>query len=164
MMQQLIRNKTVMAGVSIITGIYLMIVRGGVTTQLFRMIGYALLLMAAAYLVLYFVRGDRDRVKLGYACSAAVAGLLVQWLAPAILHLFPVLLGISLMIAGIGNLTGARSQGFPKSSWLGPVLTIVLGAVILFHPGSVINTVVFLAGAAMVLNGLSEFDLIRRIW
>ena len=164
MMQQLIRIKTVMAAVSVITGIYLMIVRGGVTTQLFRIIGYALLLMAAAYLVLYFVKGDRDGVKLGYAGGAAVAGLLVQWLAPMILHLFPVLLGIALILAGISNLTGASSQDFPKSAWLGPVLTIVLGAVILFHPGSVINTVVFLAGAALVLNGLSEMDLIRRIW
>ena len=164
MMQQLIRNKTVMAAVSILTGIYLMIVRGRVTTQLFRIIGYALLLTAAVYLVLYFVRGDRDQVKLGYAGIAAVAGLLVQWLAPMILHLFPVLLGLALIIAGIGNLTGARSQGFPKSSWIGPALTIVLGALILFHPGSVINTIVFLAGAALVLNGLSELDLIRRIW
>jgi len=164
MIRQLMRNKTVMAAVSIVTGIYLMIVRGNVTNQLFRIIGFALLLAAAVYLVLYFTRGRQDQVKLGYAGIAAVAGLLVLWLAPMILHLFPVLAGIVLILAGISNLTGARSQELPKQSWIGPALTIALGAVIMFHPGGVISIIVFLAGAALVLNGLSELDLIRRVW
>ncbi|MBR0387707.1 MAG: DUF308 domain-containing protein, partial [Clostridia bacterium] len=43
-------------------------------------------------------------------------------------------------------------------------LTIVLGALILFHPGAIVNAVVMLAGIALILNGLSELDMIRRIW
>lgn len=164
MIRQLIRNKTVIAVISIITGIYLMIARKNATYTLIRMIGYALFIAAAAYLVLYFVRGDHDRVKLQYACGAAVLGLAARLLAPAILNLLPVLLGIAIIVAGISNLMGARSQNLPKASWAGPILTIVLGAVILIRPGTVISTAVFLAGAAMVLNGLSELDLIRRVW
>jgi hypothetical protein len=34
----------------------------------------------------------------------------------------------------------------------------------MFHPGTVLSTVIFLAGAALVLNGLTELDLIRRLW
>ncbi len=164
MIRQLIRNKTVIAVISILTGIYLMIARKSAVYSLIRMIGYALFIAAVAYLILYFVRGDRDKVKLQYACGAAVLGLVVRLLAPTVVNLLPVLLGIAIIVAGISNLLGARSQNLPKSAWIGPILTIVLGAVILFHPGSVISTAIFLAGAAMVINGLSELDLIRRVW
>ena len=164
MIRQIIRNKTVLAAASIITGIYLMIARGSVVTNLVRMIGYAMFVIAAVYVVLYFLGKNREQVQLGYACGAAVLGLLVRWLAPTIVNLFPVALGIAIVLAGISNLTGARSQGMPKAAWIGPILTIVLGAVILFHPGSVVSTVIFLAGAALVLNGLTELDLVRRVW
>ena len=164
MIRQFIRNKTVIAMISISTGIYLMIARKNATYTLIRMVGYALFVAAASYVVLYFVRGDHDQMKLQYAGGAAVLGLGVQLLAPAILHLLPVLLGLAIIVAGVSNLLGARSQNLPKSAWAGPILTIVLGAVILFHPGSIISTVVFLAGVALVLNGLSELDLIRRVW
>ncbi len=168
MIQSLIRNKTVMAAISIITGIYLMIARRNATSTLVQMIGYALFAMAIAYLVLYFMERkngtQQDQVKLGYACGAAVLGLLVRLLAPLILNLFPVLLGIAIVIAGISNLKGAKDLNSPKAAWIGPILTIVLGAVIAFHPGAVLSTVIFLAGVAMVINGLSELDLIRRIW
>ena len=164
MIRQFIRNKTVLAAVSIITGIYLMIARRNATYTLIRMIGYALFVAAAGYLILYFVRGDHDRVKLQYACGAAVLGLAVRLFAPMIINLLPVLLGLALIVAGAVNLVGARSENMPKSAWVGPILTLVLGAVIMFHPGTVLSTVIFLAGAALVLNGLTELDLIRRLW
>ncbi len=44
MIRQLIRNKSVIAVISIITGIYLMIARKNATYTLIRMIGYALFL------------------------------------------------------------------------------------------------------------------------
>ena len=163
MIRQLLRNKTVLAAVSILAGIYLMIARKNAPITLIRMLGYALLAAAVAYAVLYFKR-DRDQTKLYYAGGAAILGLLVQWLAPTIVNLLPIALGIAIIVAGVSNLTSARKEGLDKVSWLGPVLTIVLGAVVLFNPGRVVSTVVFLAGAALVLNGLSELDLIRRIW
>ena len=163
MIRQLLRNKTVLAAVSILAGIYLMIARKNAPITLIRMLGYALLAAAVAYVVLYFTK-DRDQTKLYYAGGAAILGLLVQWLAPTIVNLLPIALGIAIIVAGVSNLTSARKEGLDKVSWLGPVLTIVLGAVVLFNPGRVVSTVVFLAGAALVLNGLSELDLIRRIW
>ena len=71
MIRQFIRNKTVIAIISIITGIYLMIARKNATYTLIRMVGYALFVAAAAYVVLYFVRGDHDQMKLQYAGGAA---------------------------------------------------------------------------------------------
>lgn len=164
MIQRLTRNKTAMAIASIIAGIYLMIARRNAPIALLRMIGFALLGVAAVYLVLYFTGKNRDQVQLVYAGGAAVLGLLTRWLAPVILNIFPILLGAAIIIAGISNLTAARDPVYPRTSVIGPILTIVLGAVIVFHPGTVLNWVIFLAGAALVLNGLTELDLIRRIW
>ena len=162
--QRFTRNKTAVAIASIIAGIYLMIARRDATTVLIRVIGFALLGVAAVYLVLYFVGKNRDQVQLVYAGGAAVLGLLTRWLAPAILNIFPILLGAAIIVAGISNLTAARDPVYPRTSVIGPILTIVLGAVVVFHPGAVMSWIIFLGGAALVLNGLTELDLIRRIW
>ena len=86
------------------------------------------------------------------------------WLAPSIINLFPRIAGVLLVLAGIFNLTDAsRAGGFPAWSRIVPVLTIVAGVLIFFHPGSILNAAVTLAGIALILHGLSELDLIRRI-
>lgn len=162
MIERLIQNKKAMAVASILAGVFLMIARKRTTTFLIRVLGYALLALAVVYFVLYFIGRRKDRIKLGYACGAAVAGILIRVLAPAVLNFFPMLLGAIIVIIGIGNLTAAKKQTYPKTSMIGPVLTIVLGAVILVRPGFVLSTVIFLGGAALVLNGLTELDLIRR--
>lgn len=162
MIKRLIQNKKAMAVTSILAGIFLMIARKRTTTFLIKVLGYALLALAVVYLVLYFIGERRDRIKLGYACGAAVAGILIRLLAPAVLNFFPILLGVIIVITGIGNLTAAKKQTYPKTSMIGPILTIILGAVILFRPGFVLSTAIFLGGAALVMNGLTELDLIRR--
>ena len=52
----------------------------------------------------------------------------------------------------------------PLVSKAGPIVTLVLGVLIFTHPGSVMNMVVTLSGVALILNGLSELDMIRRVW
>ena len=164
MIRNLMRNKSISAIAGIVMGIYLIIARRSALYSLVRVIGYVLLAVGIAYAILYFFGSRRDQIQLGYAAAAVIGGLLVTWLAPTVVNLFPVLMGLCLMIAGISNLTAARDDVYPAASKIVPVLTIVLGAVILFHPGSTINLIVLLAGVALVLNGLSELDMIRRIW
>ena len=164
-MQKVLRHKTVFAALNILLGIYLIITGRGSLYTAIRVAGTALLVAAAVYLALYFIRSRQDPMHLYYAGAACVAGLAVRWLAPALVSLFPVLAGIALIVIGISNLTSVSgSNVFPAYSKLGPILTIVLGALILFHPGRVLDLAVTLAGAALILNGLSELDLIRRIW
>lgn len=163
-LQQFTRNKTILAIAGIAAGIYLMIARRNATNLLVSVLGYGLFAVAAVYLAMYFMDKNRDRVKLVYAGGAAVLGILARWLAPAILNLFPILLGGAIIIAGISNFMAARDPVQPKTSIIGPILTIVLGAVILFHPGAALSTFIFVAGAALVLNGLIELNLIRRLW
>ena len=164
MIRKLIRNKVLFAIVSILMGLYMCFAGRGVLYNIVRVAGYVMLATAAGYALMYFLGSSRDRVQLGYAALAGIAGLLIVWMAPAIVNAFPVLAGLCLVLAGVGNLTQASREGLPRSAMVGPVLTIVLGAVVLFHPGSVVNAVVMVAGIALILNGLSELNMIRRFW
>ena len=165
MIQKLIRNKTLFAIVSIAMGIYMCFAGRGVLYNIVRIAGYVMLATAVGYALMYFFSPRRDQVQLGYAGLAAAAGLLIVWMAPAIVHLFPALAGLGLIIVGLSNLMHAvRGEGMPAASKVGPILTIILGTLILFHPGAIVNAVVMLAGIALILNGLSELDMIRRVW
>ena len=165
MIQKLIRNKTLFAIVSIAMGVYICFAGRGVLYNIVRVAGYVMLATAVGYALIYFFGPRRDQVQLGYAGLATAAGLMIVWMAPAIVNLFPMLAGLGLIVVGLTNLMhAAREEGMPAASKVGPVLTIVLGALILFHPGAIVNAVVMLAGIALILNGLSELDMIRRIW
>ena len=164
MLKDLLRNKTIMAAASIAAGIFLMIARRSALYTLVRVLGYVLIGIAVAYLLLYLFGKNKNQIQLSYAGGAAVAGALIILLAPTVINLFPILAGIALIAIGIMNLTAARDGIYPTYSKIGPILTIVLGVLVLFHPGAIVNMVVFLVGAALVLNGLSELDLIRRLW
>ena len=164
MLRNYLRNKTVMAAVSIAVGIFLIIARSTAFNILCRIAGYALLAAAVAYVLLYFFGRNQNPVQIQYAGVAAVAGLLLIFLAPTLQYVFPVLFGICLLIVGIGNLTATREDGFPMYSKVGPILTIIVAILIIIRPGAVANIVVLLAGIGLVINGLSELALIRRIW
>ena len=171
MWQVLLRNKILFAVLNIVLGIYMIIARRGALNTVIRVVGYALLVTAIAYLVMYFTAKrthtpyQQDRTQLYYAGTAGIAGLAMLWLAPSLVSFFPVLAGLALIAMGIVNLTSASAgDSFPAYSKAGPIITIIIGAIVLFNPGAVINLAVALAGVALILNGLTELDLIRRIW
>jgi len=164
MLRNYLRNKTVLAGVSIAVGIFLIIARKSAFDILCRIAGYALLAAAVAYVLLYFFGRNQNPVQLQYAGMAAVGGLLMIFLAPTLKYVFPILFGICLLIVGIGNLAATREDGLPMYSKVGPILTIILAILIIIRPGAVASIVVLLAGIGLVINGLSELSLIRRFW
>ena len=147
LLQKYFKNKAILAAASILLGIYMIIARRQALVNVVRIGGYALFAIAIVYVLAYFFGPSRDR-----------------GLASVIVNIFPIIAGILLIIAGVSNLIQSGSDVYPSYSKIGPVLTIVLGALIVFHPGSIMNLVVLLAGIALVLNGLSELDLIRRLW
>ena len=120
---------------------------------------------AAAYLVSYFMAKDKDSINLGYSVLAAAAGILLIVLAGPILNLFPRILGIVLVINGVTNLSQANVPGAtPKYSKAVSIIILIVGVLVFFRPGVMINAVTFVAGAALILNGLAELDIIRRFW
>ncbi len=165
MIRNIIRNKHILAVLSIIMGIYMCIAGRSVLYTIVRVAGYGLVGAAVVYAAMYFFgRNGREQVQLGYAVVSGIAGLLIVRLAPAIVNIFPILAGIGLILAGAGNLAQASGNGMPLVTKAGPIVTLILGILILLHPGSIVNMVVTLAGIALILNGLSELDMIRRVW
>ncbi len=161
--QRFLRNKVIAAVLSIAFGIYLVIVRRNVVDGVIRVAGYASLVAGVAYLLYYLFGPAKDQVQLGYAAVLGISGLLLIWMAPAIRDIFPILAGVLLILAGVSNLTGAKNALLPWYVRLFPILIIVLGAWVLFNPGSTVDIVVLLIGIGLILNGVNELDLVHRI-
>ena len=163
MIERFLRNKVIAAVLSIVFGIYLVIVRKNVVDGAIRVAGYVSIAAGVAYLLYYFFGPAKDQVQLGYAAMLGISGLLLIWMAPAIRDVFPILAGVLLILAGVSNLTGARSALLPWYVRLFPILIIVLGAVLLFNPGRTMDIVILLVGVGLILNGVNELDLVHRI-
>ena len=165
MIQKLTRNKTILAIASIVIGIFMMIRRGAVVADLLRIVGYLLLAAGAAYLVFYFIGKNREGVRLGYAGAAAIAGLVLILRPNSVLNIFPILAGAILVINGISNLIQAsQGEGAPSYSRAVAIVIIIIGALLIFRPFRIWDALVFIMGAALVLNGLADLDIIRRFW
>ena len=165
MIQKIIRNKTILAALSIVAGIYLIIARRSAVDLIVRMLGYGLIAAAIGYVISYFFGPHRDETQLGYALLAVVGGILLISLARSIVNIFPILMGLLLMINGIGNLSQSFSDpNAPLAEKILPGLVALAGLLILIHPGAIVNSVVIVAGVTLIVNGLSDLSLIRRFW
>ncbi len=163
MIERIAKNKLIVAVLSIAFGIYLIIARSHAVDSIIRIGGWVSLVTAAAYLLFYFFGPARDEVQLGYAVLAGVMGLLAIWLAPAITNIGPILLGVALIIAGLSNLTAAREVEIPVIGKIFPVLIMIAGLLVVFYPRTTLNVVMVIAGIGMIVNGVTELDLVRRI-
>ena len=165
MIQRLTRNKTILAIASIVIGVFMMIRRGAMVAGMLKIVGYLLIAAGAAYLIYYFVGKNREGVRLGYAAAAAVAGLVLVLKPHSVLSIFPIIAGAALVINGIGNLIQASSgDTAPSYSRIVAIVIIIIGALLIFRPFRIWDALVFIMGAALVLNGLADLDIIRRFW
>jgi len=165
MIQKLTRNKTILAIASIVIGVFMMIRRGSMVADLLKIVGYLLLAAGAAYLIFYFIGKNREGIRLGYAAVAAVAGLVLILRPYSVLNIFPILAGAVLVINGISNLIQAsQGEGAPGYSRIVAIVIIIIGALLIFRPFRIWDALVFIMGAALVLNGLADLDIIRRFW
>ena len=124
-----------------------------------------LLAAGAAYVIYYFIGNNREGVRLGYAAAAAVAGLVLVLRPASVLNIFPILAGAALVINGISNLVQASSgDTAPSYSRIVAIVIIIIGALLIFRPFRIWDALVFIMGAALVLNGLADLDIVRRFW
>ena len=94
MIERFLRNKVIAAVLSIVFGIYLVIVRKNVVDGAIRVAGYVSIAAGVAYLLYYFFGPAKDQVQLGYAAMLGISGLLLIWMASAIRDVFPILAGV----------------------------------------------------------------------
>ena len=91
---------------------------------------------------------------------AAVAGLVLILRPYSVLNIFPILAGAVLVINGISNLIQAsQGEGAPGYSRIVAIVIIIIGALLIFRPFRIWDALVFIMGAALVLNGLADRDI-----
>lgn len=160
MVEKLIKNKLIVAVVSIIAGIVLVIMQKQALDSVIRVVAWGLLITAAAYAVLYFTgKEDKDEVQLGYALLSGIGGLVLLLLGGKLLNIFPVLAGLAMIAGGVVGLIGAGR----KEGYIAPVLVILLGLLIVFHPGGTLNAIVLIIGIGLIVNGVSDLISIRML-
>ena len=164
MMEKYLKNKTIMSVAGIVFGLILMIWRGQFVEQMIRVAGYILLAAAAVYLVMYFRSNRQNEAQMGYAVVAAGAGLLMILLSRTLLRAVPVIAGVMMIVSAAATLLRTyKDSNVPLYSKLLSALVIVIGILIVLHPGRIANTIVFCVGAAFVVNGISGLITSRQL-
>ena len=123
-----------------------------------KILRYILIAAGVIYLISYFMnKENRDETMLNYAVLAVIGGLLAVVLNRTIADIFPMVTGVIIALNGALNLAGSiRNDTVPLYIKVLYVLMIVAGILIFFHPGAILNAVVFLIGAAFAVSGLVE--------
>lgn len=166
--KQLMNSKLVPAVMSIVMGIILIIARRSAVDLLVKIAGGLVIAAAVGFIVVYLTRPDKEAGNLSMvlvsAGAAALIGILVITFAQDIVNIFPVLMGLYLILNGLSHLTAGYAD--PENRVLAVimgVLVIALGILIVFRPGFMVNTIMIFIGAAFIVNGASDLLMQKRI-
>jgi len=165
-MKELIKNKIVLAIAGIVFGIILIIHAAATLDALVTILGWVVLASAAVYFIRYFIRReDKNRSFVVIGIVLAAVGLLFVIRPDAIVNIFPIIMGIVLILGGTSDLL--RSIGLSKAEVKGAVafiiisiLVIVLGILIMLHPGKVADMMATVMGISLLLNGVLDLILL----
>jgi len=165
-MRELFRNKIVIAIAGIIFGIILIVHAAAAVDALVRILGAILLVASAVYLIRYFMQKETKQnafVVMGIILAAA--GLFFVIRPDTIVNLFPLIIGIVLILSGVSDLVHAI--GLNKAKVQGAlvfivlsILVIVLGVVVLLHPGTVADMLVTVMGISLLINGALDLVIL----
>ena len=164
-----IRGQLLLAAIgSLVLGI-LMLIQPGLFLKLICYVMGALLIAYGVIGILGCLKNHLAQM-FSIVFYVIVAGLGIYIIAApeTISSILPVIFGILLALDGMLNLRhaiGLRRFGDPGSVtiFIIGIITVVLGAVILFHPYSTAQLTFRLVGAALAYNGLSDLLVLYRM-
>ena len=164
------RNNVLLSILMVALGLVLFIWPGKTLTLAARILGIALLVGAAISGISWY--RDRHKISAGYATLAiailcCAAGIIVLAAPKGIITLLPKLIGIAVILNGVVNLAQALelrqvTRGGWTSSLVMAVLTIVLGAFLLFFAFSAMKAAVMVIGGIFIYNGASNLWIESR--
>lgn len=165
-------NYTLSAAICVIIGAVLIIWPGKSTQVVCMVLGGVLVAYGVIQIFLYLLAKERTLYLQGMLVLGIVFVVLGTWifLKPEIITVtVPVIMGIIIVMHGLHNAMQAldlKKMGYEKwwLALLAGILTIVLGAVLIYNPFSVINTVVRVIGIFLVYDGLSDMWIISRVF
>lgn len=135
-------------------------------------LGGALFLYGVLQIILYLFAKERTIYLQGMLLFGIVLAVIGAWILlkpESIMKAVPVIVGIIIVIHGINN--AVQSVDLKKLGygnwWVACLLglaTIVLGAVLIFKPFGVINTVTRVIGGFLIYDGLSDLWILSRLF
>ena len=162
--KELLRTKMIPALLSVVLGIALIIARKAALDVLVQIIGWILIVGAVGFVAAYFLGPYKDKTGLIAAVLAGLAGVLFITQADAIDDFLLILVGVVLILNGLGNVASAFVEG-QNRLLVGIIgaLIVVLGVLIITHPGSMMNAITVYMGISLILNGILDLFLLYRM-
>ena len=165
--KQLLNSKLVPAVLSIILGIIIVIARRSAVDLLVKIVGGVVIAAAVGFIVIYLTRPDKEagnlKMVLISAAVAALIGILIITFAESVVNVFPILMGLYLILNGLSHLTAGYAD--PENRVIAVimgVLVIALGLLIVVQPSFLVNTIMIFIGAAFIVNGISDLLMEKR--
>lgn len=165
MVVRLMRGKIVPAVLSIVMGAALILARRAALEVIVKIFGIMIVAGGLGFIALYlFGPAGRDATALIAGIAAAAIGLLMFFYADVVDDFFLTLLGIVLILNGVSNIAGAgvNKEDRVLSAVFG-VLVVVLGVLVLLHPGVMEDGLLIYAGIFFVVNGVADLFLLHRM-
>ena len=164
------KNNVLLSILMVVLGLLLFIWPGKTLTLAARILGIALLVGAAVSGYTWY----RERTKpganytpLAIAILCLVGGLIVLIAPKGVVSLLPKLIGAFILVNGIINLAQALElRNVGQSNWTSSlvmaILTMLLGAFLVFFSFSVMKVAVMVIGGVFVYNGVSNLWIESR--
>ena len=148
-------NKLFISIAAIIIGIVLIIWQRSAGVTIIRVTGYIMVAAGILYLIMYFTRG-RDESLLVYAISAIGGGLLIALLAHLIVDIFPIIMGVLMMMNGATAMSlSLRNKHDPWYMLILYAALIALGILIILNPVFISNMLYLFIGISFVVSGVT---------
>jgi uncharacterized membrane protein HdeD (DUF308 family) len=163
-LKSIIANKLIVALFSIVLGVLLLIMQGGVLATIVKMAALLCIIAGAVGIVFFLIKKNRSTTSLACSVIVLAIGILFFVRPDIIVNIFPIILGVYLVVEGLTNVLAAlqhkKSNSFLVGLILG-VLTLLVGLFLIFRAGTVMNIVAIVAGISLIVNGLTDLFTLR---
>ncbi|WP_035767471.1 HdeD family acid-resistance protein [Butyrivibrio sp. NC2002] len=156
----------------VVVGLILVFLPGTTLTILTKAIGVLILVAGIASVASGIIKKEQNMLtrnsSLGMGLIVSVVGLWILINPHFFESIIPIIAGVIILFSGLMNLGEAISLSRSKYSnwWVAlilAVLTILVGAFLLFRPVIALSYVVQLIGGALIYNGISNLWIVSRI-
>ena len=161
-MEQEKRNRLILNLVFIVFGAAIIINPAGTVVTVLRIAGLVLLIMGIIGILKYWKADpiDRNFGRMVIAVLEAIIGLIFLATPRFIVSIFPLVMGVVILAAGLYNLYQAyklKQGGYDhwKTGMAMPVLTTILGIIVICNPFSTAILLMRIVGIVLVYKGIT---------
>lgn len=156
-----LRNKIILAVLSIVLGVVLIILRGGFIDALVKVIGIVMIVVAVVFLLLFIFSGEgRSPLQIVYTVVSLIVGVFFLVKPYVVVNFFPVVFGIILAVSGAANLVEAIRSSASGGSKIAAIavsaVVLLIGVLIAVNYRASVDIYVALIGVAFLVNGILE--------